>query len=177
MANIFDVLVTALTSEKVKNVSWNHSNSIHILIGSFLLSKKWIDGQDDIVNILFCFLVKYMENKNYNRFQVTMHLFNNFFHRRHQNGENICEKNLAVALWVIFVILLHFVTSDWQYWSWGVLSKINRHVCHIHNFQDIAFDISHTMSFWWHAIGTDYQYFLAELWTLPLNTLVLSLLE
>ena len=50
-----------------------------------------------------------MENKNYNRFQVTMHLFNNFSQKTTKFGENICEKNLAVALWVIFAILLHFV--------------------------------------------------------------------
>ena len=48
--------------------------------------------------LTFCFVVKYMENKNYNRFQVTMHLFNNFSQKTPKFGKNICEKNLAVAL-------------------------------------------------------------------------------
>ena len=61
-------------------------------------------------------------------------------------------------LWEKLTALCHFVICDWQYWSWGVLSKINRHVCHIHNSQDIVFDIFNTMSFWWRAIGTEYQY-------------------
>ena len=50
-----------------------------------------------------------MENKNYNRFQVTMHLFNNFSQKTPKFGENICEKNWAVALRDIFATLLHFV--------------------------------------------------------------------
>ena len=132
----------------------------HILIGSFLCSIRWTDVQDDIVNILFCLLVKYMENKNYNRFQVTMHLFNSFSQKTPKFGENIWEK-LGCGLVSYFcdlTALCHFVICDWQYWSWGVLSKINRHVCHIHNSQDIVFDIFHTMSYWWHAIGTEYRY-------------------
>ena len=50
--------------------------------------------------LTFCFvsLGNIMENKNYNRFQATMHLFNNFSQKTPKFHKNICEKNLAVAL-------------------------------------------------------------------------------
>ena len=88
---------------------------------------------------------------------ICSHLFNNFSQK---TPKYLWEKLGCgpVSYFCDLTALYHFVICDWQYWSWGVLSKINRHVCHIHNSQDIVFDIFHTMSLWWHAIGTDYPY-------------------
>ena len=128
----------------------------HILIGSFSWSN---DGQMFKITLTFWFVSLWNTWKTKIIDSKLPYICSRWiFHRKHQHSVRTSVRKLGYGLVSNFcdlTALWHFVICDRQYWSWGVLSKINRQACHIHISQDIVLDIFYNMSFCWHAIRQD----------------------